>query len=277
MKILLLGKTGLLGKAMLSVFQGHHEIIGLSHTECDITDKKSIDSAVKFHKPALIINTTGYTSVDRAEDEKERAFSVNAEGVLNLCKILAPEKIPLVHFSTDYVFDGTKSEGYIESDSPSPISVYGASKAAAEHEILKNLKSYYLVRTAWLYGPGGKNFVDTMLTLAEEEKPLKIVNDQIGNPTYTFDLAQAVLRLLDGKAYGIYHIVNEGDCSWYEFACEIFRELGVPQEIIPITSEALNRKAKRPKYSMLRNTKLHHLRPWREALTSYLQEKQLIL
>lgn len=276
MKIILLGK-GLLGRAILSVFQDNHDIIGLSHSECDITDKKSIESVVNFHQPELVMNATGYTAVDRAEDERQRVFSVNAKGVLNLCHILAPKKIPLVHFSTDYVFDGTKSKGYMESDSPSPISVYGSSKAAAEQEILKHLKNYYLIRTSWLYGPGGKNFVDTMLTLAEEGHSLKIVKDQIGNPTYTLDLAQAVLRLLKGSPYGIYHIVNEGDCSWYEFACEIFRELGVPQKIIPITSEELNRKAKRPKYSMLRNTKLPKLRPWREALTSYLQEKQLIL
>lgn len=262
---------------MLSVLQNHHETISLSHDDCDITNKKSIETALRSHKPEIVINATGYTAVDRAEDEKDRAFAVNAEGVLNLCKILALQEIPLVHFSTDYVFDGKKSEGYAESDSPSPISVYGASKAEAEQAILKNLKNYFLIRTAWLYGPGGKNFVDTMLTLAEEGKPLKIVNDQRGNPTYTLDLAQAVLRLLNGKAYGIYHIVNEGDCAWYEFAVEIFRQLGVPQEIIPIASEELNRKAQRPKYSMLRNTKLPKLRPWKEALSSYLQKKEFLL
>lgn len=276
MKILLLGK-GLLGKAMLSAFQDHHEILALSHDECDITNKKSFEISLRSNKPEIVVNATGYTAVDRAEDEKDRAFAVNAEGVSNLCEILAPERIPLVHFSTDYVFDGKKSEGYSESDSPSPISVYGASKAVGEREIQKYLKNYFLIRTAWLYGPGGKNFVDTMLTVAQEGKPLKIVNDQIGNPTSTYDLAQAVLRLLNGSSYGIYHIVNEGDCSWYELAVEIFRQLGVPQEIIPITSEELHRKARRPKYSMLRNTKLPKLRNWKEALTDYLMNKEIIL
>lgn len=277
MRILLLGKTGLLGKALLSVFQDHHRILAASHNECDITNKKSLEAIVHSFQPELVINATGYTAVDRAEDEKDAAFAVNAEGVRSLCEILAPANIPLVHFSTDYVFNGEKSEGYAESDSPSPISAYGASKAAGEQAVLEYLKNYFLIRTAWLYGPGGKNFVDTMLTLVEEGKPLKIVNDQRGNPTYTLDLAQAILRLLNGKAYGIYHIVNEGNCAWHELAVEIFRQLGVPQEIIPITSAELNRKAKRPQYSMLLNTKLPKLRPWREALSSYLQQKQLLL
>lgn len=279
MKILLLGKTGLLGKAILSTFEGHHNVTATEHAECDVTDANSIEHWVSEISPELVINATGYTAVDRAEEERDRAFRVNADGIGNLCRILASRNIPLVHFSTDYVFDGEKKEGYEESDSPSPLSVYGASKSAGESEIQKNLKNFYLIRTSWLFGSGGKNFVDTMLTMAEEghERVLKIVNDQIGNPTYTVDLAQAVLRLLHGKPYGIYHIVNEGDCSWYDFASEIFHQLGIPQKIIQITSKELNRPAKRPKYSMLRNTKLPPLRPWREALSTYLQEKQLLI
>lgn len=279
MKILLLGKTGLLGKAILSAFEGHHNVTATEHTECDVTDVNSIEHWVSEISPELVINATGYTAVDRAEEERDRAFCVNADGVGNLCKILAPKNIPLIHFSTDYVFDGEKKEGYGECDSPSPVSVYGASKAGGESEIQKNLVNFYLIRTAWLFGPGGKNFVDTMLSMVEEgrERILKIVNDQMGNPTYTADLAQAVLRLLNGAPYGIYHIVNTGDCSWYDFASEIFHQLGLPQKIIPITSKELNRAAVRPHYSILRSTKLPPLRHWKEALADYLQNKALIL
>ena len=184
-----------------------------------------------------------------------------------------------MHFSTDYVFDGEKSEGYSETDSPSPVSVYGTSKAEGEKELMKNTDKFWLIRTAWLYGPGGKNFVDTIINLAgkNEGQPLKIVNDQIGNPTLSSDLAQAVLGLLKGKSYGIYHMVNGGTCSWYEFAQEIFKILGIPQKIVPITSEELNRPAKRPKYSILKSSRLPALRHWKEALAEYLKEKTLIL
>lgn len=279
MKILLFGKTGLLGQALFGVLGQEHEVFGKSREECDICDlgmlKKCIDEAA----PDIIVNAAGYAKVDDAEKEKEEAFRVNAEGVSNLAKVAGAKSLSLVHFSTDYVFCGEKRAGYCEDDSPAPLSIYGASKAAGEKEIFENLQKYYLIRTSWLFGPGGKNFVDTMLELAKNSngKPLTVVNDQIGGPTYTLDLAQAVLRLLKGKTYGIYHIVNSGTCSWHEFAKEIFNQLGLPQEVSPISSEELNRPAKRPKCSILLNTKLPQLRHWKEALREYLQEKTLIL
>ncbi|MBI4994358.1 dTDP-4-dehydrorhamnose reductase [Candidatus Peregrinibacteria bacterium] len=279
MKILLLGKSGLLGHALEKVLSKFYEICAPSHKECDITDQKILEKFFADLKPDIIINSTGYTAVDDAETHKEEAFRINSDAVKNLAQISAGKNIPLVHFSTDYVFNGKKPEGYSETDSPSPISVYGASKASGEEAITKNIKKYYLIRTAWLYGESGKNFVDTIINLASksEGKSLKVVNDQIGNPTYTLDLAQALLGLLKGKSYGIYHIVNSGQCSWYEFAQEIFRILGIPQKIAPITSCELVRRAKRPKYSILKNTRLPPLRDWKEALASYLKEKTLIL
>lgn len=279
MKILLLGKSGLLGHALYKVLSGFYEIIAPRHSECDVTDFKALKKQISFANPDIIINSTGYTAVDDAEIHKIEAFKLNSEAVKNLAQISAKKNIPLMHFSTDYVFNGEKSEGYIETDPPSPISVYGASKAEGEKKLMKNTKKFWLIRTAWLYGPNGKNFVDTIINLARqnEGKPLKIVNDQIGNPTLTFDFAQAVCALLKGKSYGIYHIVNSGICSWYEFTKEIFNILGIPQEIIPITSEQLNRPAPRPKYSILQNTKLPALRHWKNALAEYLKEKTLIL
>lgn len=279
MKILLLGKSGLLGYALHKVLSSFYEIIAPSHSECDVTNQKNLEKQILSTNPDIIINSTGFTAVDDAETHKTEAVKLNSEAVKNLAQISANKNIPLMHFSTDYVFNGEKSEGYSESDSPSPVSVYGASKAEGEKELIKNTKKFWLIRTAWLYGPSGKNFVDTIINLARKNKnkPLKIVDDQIGNPTLTLDLAQAVLPLLKGKSYGIYHIVNSGICSWYEFAKEIFNILGIPQEIIPITSSELNRPAPRPKYSILQNTRLPALRSWKQALTAYLKEKTLIL
>lgn len=277
MKILLLGKTGLLGQALFNILKEHHEIFAPAHNECDITNAAQLEKCINENPPEIAINATGYTQVDKAEQEKKKAFLINAQSVANLAQILNQKNIPLVHFSTDYVFDGSKPEGYSENESPNPLSIYAKSKVEGEKHILNILNRYYLIRTAWLYGPGKKNFVDTILELSRKKQPLKIVNDQIGNPTLTLDVAQAVLRLLESKNYGIYHIVNDGSCSWYEFAVEIFNQIGVPQEIIPIASEELNRPAKRPKYSILLNTKLPRLRHFKEALKSYLTEKTLIL
>ena len=279
MKILLLGKSGLLGKALEKTLSGLYEISAPTHKECDVTNSDMLEKRVTSAKPDIIVNSTGYTAVDDSETHKEEAFKLNSSAVKNLALISKSKNIPLMHFSTDYVFDGEKSEGYSETDSPSPVSVYGTSKAEGEKELMKNTDKFWLIRTAWLYGPGGKNFVDTIINLAgkNEGQPLKIVNDQIGNPTLSSDLAQAVLGLLKGKSYGIYHMVNGGTCSWYEFAQEIFKILGIPQKIVPITSEELNRPAKRPKYSILKSSRLPALRHWKEALAEYLKEKTLIL
>lgn len=278
MRILLFGKNGLLGSAIFGASKGH-EIIGPSHSECDICNTAEVASQISKVSPDVVINATGYTAVDKAETESDKAFEINAKAVGGLAKMLAEKNITLVHFSTDYIFDGLNPNGYKETDSPFPLSVYGKSKAAGEQEIFKHLKNYHLIRTSWLYGPGGKNFVDTMIELHRKNggKPLKVVNDQRGCPTYSIDLANAVLGLLKAKKHGIFHVVNNGSCTWYEFAVEIFRQLGVNQPVDPITSKDLNRPAPRPKCSILLNTKLPRLRPWQEALEDYLSNKTLIL
>ncbi|MEK7524547.1 MAG: dTDP-4-dehydrorhamnose reductase [Patescibacteria group bacterium] len=277
MKILLLGKNGLLAQAIFSAFQGHHQVIPFSKAQCDITNTPQLRDVLTETNPDLVINATGYTRVDDAEKNKDEAFAINADAVKELTNLLEPKGTPLVHFSTDYVFDGTNAAGYEEDAKQNPISVYGQSKAAGEAAILNTLKKFYLVRTAWLYGPRGKNFVDNILDAAARGEPLKVVSDQVGNPTFTPDLAQAVLRLLKGNSYGIYHIVNEGSCSWYEFTQEIFHQLGIPQKIEPISSAQLARPAPRPAYSILKNTKLTPLRSWKTALESYLSTKTIII
>lgn len=276
MKILLLGR-GLLGKALFDAFSGKHEVIALSHEDCDITDTKKIQNKILDIKPEIVVNAAGYTAVDKAESEKDLAFNVNAQAVANLAQFLAKKGITFLHFSTDYVFDGKKRQGYAESDSPAPLCVYGKSKFEGEQGVILNMRKYFLIRSSWLFGEGGKNFVDTVIDSSKKGEPLKVVNDQTGSPTYSRDLAQAVLPLLESKNYGIYHIVNSGSCTWYEFAKETFHQIGVPQEIIPISSKELNRPAKRPKYSILKNTKLAALRSWKQALASYLKDKTLLL
>lgn len=278
MKILLLGKNGLLGSAIVKANQSH-EIIGLSHSECDICNTAEVESQIAKISPDIVINATGYTAVDKAETEADKAFDINAKAVAELAKILAKKRIPLVHISTDYVFDGTKKGGYVETDAPNPLSVYGASKAEGEKAVLDNTKLFYLIRTSWLYGEGGKNFVDTMIELHRNNKgkPLKVVSDQIGSPTYANDFVTAIFRLIKAKKYGIFHVTNDGTCSWYEFAVKIFEELGVNQPVIPITTEELNRPAMRPKNSVLINTKTEKLRHWKLALKDYLSNKTLIL
>lgn len=278
MKMLLFGKTGLLGNALFDVFSPIHELIAPSHQECDITQSESIEKWLTKSSPEMVINATGYTAVDRAEQEKEKAFQINAHGVSQLAQSLAQKNIPLIHFSTDYVFDGKNPHGYRENDPPTPLSGYGFSKALGEAEIQKHGKKYYLIRTSWLFGPHGKNFVDSLLERIEKgEKEIRVVSDQRGCPTFTLDLAKAVFNLLQSAPYGIYHLVNEGSCTWYEFAKEIFAQLGIPQKIIPISSAELSRPAKRPSSSLLLNTKFTHLRPWRKALEAYLKEKTVIL
>lgn len=277
MKFLILGK-GLLGSALNThALKQGADCTAMSHEECDVTDDKTLNAAIDKIAPEIIINATGYTGVDGAENETEKCFNINAKAVGILAKICSKRKIPLAHFSTDYIFSGLNDYGYKESAKPDPINAYGKSKAEGEKELISNTDKFYLVRTAWLYGPTGKNFVDTMLKLAETQNEIKVVSDQIGCPTYVFDLAQAVYDLLERGKYGIYHIVNEGKTSWYGFAEEIFHTLGIPKKIIPITSEELNRRAKRPKNSVLLNTLAPRLRNWKDALKEYLMDKTIIV
>lgn len=241
----------------------------------DITDFKRVQKIVREIHPDIIINAAAFTNVDRAETEKELAFSINSIGQRNLA--VAAEEIDarICYISTDYVFDGNAVEPYKEYSLVNPLGTYGYTKYAGE-QLTQSLNSkYYIVRTAWVYGEFGNNFVKTMLKLATEKDEIGVVHDQIGSPTYAVDLAEFIIELVQTNKYGIYHCTNSGSCSWYEFAKAIFEEADIDINVIPLTSDQFPRPAKRPNYSVLNNMALQvngfsTRRHWREALQSFI-------
>lgn len=263
-KTLIIGASGMLGSDLCKVFP---DAVKLTHQDLDITDREQVIESIQKIKPDVVINAAAYTNVDGCEDSKELAFQVNGYGPGYIAEACARAGAALVHFSTDYVFEGSKKE-YVETDVPDPINVYGHSKLLGEKKIIENMDDYRIVRISWLFGIHGKNFVETMLKLSREMDTVKVVNDQFGKPTYTMDIASKVKEIIELEP-GIYHITNDGICSWYEFASSII------DNVIPCTSEEFPRKAKRPKYSVLVNTKTEPMRHWREALKDYLQERNI--
>ncbi|SNB44663.1 dTDP-4-dehydrorhamnose reductase [Geobacter sp. DSM 9736] len=274
--ILVVGANGMLGRDLMRVFQG--EARGLDIDEIDITSPESVRRVILTVKPRVIINAAAYTDVDGCESERDRAVEVNGEGVAYLSMAAGEAGAKLVQVSTDYVFDGGKGTPYIEEDIPRPISVYGESKLAGELNA-QLAPEWLVVRTQWLYGVHGKNFVETMLRIASEKKEVSVVDDQIGSPTWTKDLARAIGALVAKGCHGIYHATNSGTCSWNEFARAIFEEAGVPMTVNSMSTKELNRPAPRPLFSVLDNGKLirdtgFEPQPWRDALRCYLQERK---
>lgn len=282
-KIALIGVDGQLGTDINSYFKEKGiKIIGLvGLKDIDICDYKMSDNILKRINPELVINTAAFHDVDLCEDEVLSAFKVNVIGVKNLAMICREINIPLMHFSTDYIFDGKKKEPYVEDDYARPLSLYGISKLAGEQVIQYMLEKYYIIRLSGLYGytgcvgKGNINFVELMIKLAKKEKVIKVVNDQILTPTSTRDVAEKLYELIRTGNYGIYHMTNTGDCSWYEFACEIFKLMKLSTGVLPITTEEFEAKARRPKYSVLDNVNLRKigladLRNWKEALKDYI-------
>jgi dTDP-4-dehydrorhamnose reductase len=252
----------MLGHALQEVFP-HAQCFG--HRNVDITDEDAIMKLMKQERPAIVINAAAYTDVDGCEDNRVYAFAVNGNGPGYIAKACTEVDAILVHFSTDYIFDGTKTE-YREDDRPNPINAYGESKLLGEGSIAKNMENYRIIRTSWMYGSHGKNFVDTILTLSRQMPVVRVVNDQVGKPTYTVDLANKVPAIISCDP-GVYHITNDGQCSWYEFASAF-----IPNAI-PCSTDEFPRKAKRPAYSVLANTKTLPLRHWKEAVKEYIQTK----
>src|SRR5574340_33339 len=216
--------------------RGGWQVVAADVEEFDITDPAATRAFVRESAPDVIVNCAAYTAVDQAESNRDLAFRVNRDGARNLAEAAAVLRVPLLHLSTDYVFDGAKAGPYTEEDQPNPRSVYGESKLAGELAVQETLAEHYLVRTAWLYGIHGKSFPGTMLRLATEGKPLRVINDQRGCPTYTEHLAEAIVAIVAGPHYGTYHVVNRGVCTWYELAREVFRAAGLAVEVIPITT-----------------------------------------
>lgn len=274
MKILITGAYGMLGSDLREVLK-NFELIVTGSKDLDITDEEKVIEFICDNSPDLVINAAAYTAVDDCETNYDDAYAVNAVGPKNLAIACSKQDIPLVHISTDYVFDGTKRTPLIETDKLGPQSAYGKTKLAGEKFIQENTEKYFILRTAWLYGLHGNNFVKTMLALAEDHDEITVVNDQIGSPTYSFDLAIAITNLLNSDKYGIYHVTNEGECSWCEFAKRIFELSNVDVKVIPVSTEEFPRPAPRPHYSVLSNKKWNSsgfvpMRDYKEALAEYL-------
>ena len=278
MKILITGANGLLGHELISVLKNDHTLILLSHSQLDISDLESVNKHIDSSLPDIIINSAAYTQVDLCESNYDLAFKSNALGPKNLAIKCNQLGIPLIHISTDYVFEGNEKnkKPLEENDKLGPKTVYGKTKLEGENFVKENCDKYFILRTAWLYGEG-KNFVKTMINLSKKNKELKVVNDQIGSPTYAKDLAKAIKEIIDKKSdkYGIYHVTNKGEVSWYEFAKKIFEIKKIEIKVNPVTSEEFPRPAPRPHYSVLSNQKwidagFNPLRNYEEALKDYL-------
>jgi dTDP-4-dehydrorhamnose reductase len=274
--ILVVGCNGMLGRDLMALLGDKAR--GVDVGEIDITDLASVERVVTALRPAVVINCAAYTDVDGCETNTETAMQVNGEGVGYLAMVTRTVGATLVQVSTDYVFDGGKGSPYLEDDLPRPLNVYGESKLAGEMNAAFN-PEHLIVRTQWLYGLHGKNFVETMLKLAGEKDQLSVVDDQIGSPTWTVDLAQAIVHLVEHGCRGIYHAANGGFCSWNEFARAIFEETGLAVTVSGMTTEQLNRPARRPLHSTLDCGKLLQdtgftPRPWREALRAYLASRK---
>lgn len=257
-KVLIFGANGMLGHALRRVFPGAQ----FRGRELDITDEEAVYACIADLAPEVVINAAAYTDVDGCEDNFGIASAVNGDGPGYIARACRDVGSVLVHYSTDYIFDGSR-EAYAESDPPNPINAYGRSKLLGEERIVQEMENYRIIRTSWLFGEDGKNFVDTIRDLSSRMDQVKVVNDQFGKPTYTLDLAEKTQEIISLEP-GIYHLTNDGSCSWFEFA-EAFID-----NAVPCSSAEFPRKAVRPKYSVLNNTKTMSLRHWREALNDYL-------
>jgi len=283
MKVLVFGSNGQLGFELMKKFEAKDLVpVGFDLPLLDITDNESVLSVITLHKPDCVVNASAYTLVDKAETEREVAFKVNRDGPCFIAKACAKARIPLIHVSTDYVFDGQKNEPYRVDDIPEPLGVYGLSKEAGEQEVRKNINEHIIIRTSWLYGDHGHNFVKTIMRLAGEKDVISVVNDQYGSPTYAGDLAEAIIAIIKtirtckDCVWGTYHYTGQGVTTWYDFAREIVevarreKKLAV-REVKPIPSSEYPTPVKRPMYSVLDCSIIEErfnirTKPWRESL-----------
>jgi dTDP-4-dehydrorhamnose reductase len=252
MKVVITGAKGMLGQDIATAADAvHHEVAGFDIDDFDITDEAAVLDCFERELPAVVINCSAYTNVDLAETESDLAHHVNVEGAGIIARAAAQVGSKVIYPSTDYVFDGTKGEPYTEADATNPMSVYGASKLAGEIATAENNPRHLIARTSWLFGHGGKNFVETMLGIAEKQNEVVVVHDQVGCPTYTRHLAEAIVELIDFETLGVMHLAGADYCSWYDFATEIFRQAQVDCTVLSGTTEMLGRPAPRPAFSAL--------------------------
>ncbi|MBZ5650142.1 MAG: dTDP-4-dehydrorhamnose reductase [Acidobacteriia bacterium] len=276
MRITIFGATGLLGKALMREWKDD-EVTGLGSADGDIRDAKQVLTLVRDSRPDWIVLAAAYTDVDGCETNRDLAFDVNCRGAVNVARAAKQQGTRLLFLSTDYVFDGTKTTPYATDDPRAPRSVYGQSKAEAEVQLGETLPECCIVRISWLFGAGGKCFPATILKLAASRPELEVVGDQRGSPTYSIDLAHAIVQLCRQGASGIVHVTNRGECSWYEFAREIIARAGLKTVVRETTSAKFVRPAERPKYSVLSPESLQKrgiaMPDWRDALTRYLLQR----
>jgi dTDP-4-dehydrorhamnose reductase len=273
MRLLVTGAAGMLGHEVVAAGERlGHEVVAWDLPECDLTDAEATAAAVSRLEPRAVINCAAYTNVDGAEADEATAQRVNADAAGNLARACAAAGARLVHVSTDYVFDGSKREPWVESDAVSPLGAYGRTKLAGEEQVRAALDDHAIVRTAWLFGPHGPNFVSTMLRLAAERDEVSVVTDQVGSPTFAGHLAPALVDMAERSETGIFHGVGAGSCSWYELTLEAFDAAGVECRVLPTTSEHFARPAPRPAYSVLGSEREHPivLPAWREGVRAHL-------
>lgn len=282
MKIAVIGADGQLGSDLLKTLKGN-KLFPLYYPDFDITKPEKTRKVISELDLEIVINTAAYHRVDECEENPQKSFEVNSTAVRDLASICLEFSLTLVHFSTDYVFDGKKRAPYVEEDKPNPLNVYGTSKLAGELFVQNILKRYFLIRTCGLYGEAGcwgkgANFVDAVVSLAEKGKPLRVVNDQWVSPTSASELSSKINELIQTHHYGLYHLTNEGECTWFEFARAIFSLIGKKSDLTPVDSKTYGARARRPSYSVLENKKakeigLTDFSHWQEALKDYLGRK----
>jgi len=277
MKLLVTGAAGMLGRdVMLAAGNAGHDVVGFGRAELDVTDPDALQKKLDLERPDVVINCAAWTDVDGAEAAEEAAFAVNGTGAGNVAAAAAAVGAAAVYVSSDYVFDGAKGAPYVESDQPAPLSAYGRTKLAGEEATVAANKRHFVVRSAWLFGIGGPNFVETMLRLASTQNEVLVVRDQVGSPTYTWHLAYGIVRLIEGIEFGIHHMAAGGQCSWYEFAREVFEQAKVECKVLSITTEEFGRPAPRPPFSALTSQREHAIRlpTWQDGLAGYLTQRQ---
>ncbi|MGI8750180.1 MAG: dTDP-4-dehydrorhamnose reductase [Thermoleophilaceae bacterium] len=276
MRLLVCGAGGMLGRDVVrAALFANHEVTALDRDGLDVTNARSVRRVMDRERPAAVVNCAAYTDVDGAEADREGAMRLNAEAAETVAAGAAAVEAAVVYPSTDYVFDGGADRPYLESDDPSPMSVYGETKLAGEIDTAAANARHFIVRTSWLFGTGGRNFVETMLEMGGRDRQVVVVGDQVGSPTYTGHLAAGLVRMLDTDAYGLHHMSAGGECSWYDFAAAIFADADVDCRVLSTTTAELARPAPRPPYSVL-GTQWEdaiHLPDWRTGLRSYLQDR----
>jgi dTDP-4-dehydrorhamnose reductase len=287
MRLLVTGGAGMLGQAVAAAATRlGHDVVALSRAELDVTDADHVRRVVAAAEPRAVVNCAAWTDVDGAETAEEAATAVNGDGAGNVARAAAEVGARIVHVSTDYVFDGERAhagggagEPWIESDPVNPLGAYGRSKLAGEEQVAAATPEHAIVRTAWLYGAGGRNFVDTMLALGDERDEVSVVTDQVGSPTWTVHLAEGLVELAErGNDVGILHATGGGSCSWYELAVEVFDRAGMRCRVLPTTSDRFPRPARRPAYSVLgtERDEAPVLPPWQDGVAAYLSEKAVV-